>query len=74
MKKFKKHGIKVVHVTIPVKVFNQEYFCDILQYFNPLDTGHNWNVHKTFRSSGRLLNVLCTSNLHLVLREKLFLG
>ena len=26
MKKFKKHGIKVVHVTIPVKVFNQEYF------------------------------------------------
>ena len=31
----------------------------------PVDTGHNLNVHKTFRRHpGRLLNVLCTFNLH----------
>ena len=33
----------------------------------PVDTGGKLNVHKTFRSCpGRLLNVLCTFNLHLV--------
>ena len=33
-------------------------------YSYPVDTGHNLNVHKTFRRrSGRLLNVLCTFNL-----------
>ena len=30
----------------------------------PVDTGHQMNVHKTFkRRPGRLLNVLCTFNL-----------
>ena len=33
-------------------------------YSYPVDTGHNLNVHKTFRRrSGLLLNVLCTFNL-----------
>ena len=35
----------------------------------PLDTGCKLNVHKTFRGRpGRLLNVLCTFNLHPVFR------
>ena len=34
---------------------------------DPVDTGHNLNVHKTFRSRpGRPLNVLCTFNLRRV--------
>ena len=36
----------------------------------PVDTGRKLNVHKTFRRCpGRLLNVLCTFNLHLCLLE-----
>ena len=32
---------------------------------NPIDTGRKFNVHKTFRRRpGRLLNALCTFNLH----------
>ena len=39
----------------------------IVRYFDPLDTGRKLNVHKTFRRRPRrLLNVLCTLNLHLV--------
>ena len=35
------------------------------QWNNPVDTGRKLNVHKTFRRRpGRLLNVLCTFNLH----------
>ena len=42
--------------------------CFVIMYgpidYNPVDTGRNLNVHKTFRRSpGRLLNVLCTFNL-----------
>ena len=36
-------------------------------YSYPVDTGHNLNVHKTFRRRpGCLLNVLCTFNLRSV--------
>ena len=36
----------------------------------PVDTGRKLNVHKTFRRRpGRLLNVLCTFNLHPVATE-----
>ena len=39
--------------------------------YNPLDTGPKMNVHKTFRRRpGRLLNVLCTFNLHSMSRGK----
>ena len=39
--------------------------------YNPLDTGPKMNVHKTFRRRpGRLLNVLCTFNLHSLSRGK----
>ena len=39
----------------------------------PVDIGRKLNVHKTFRRRpGRLLNVLCTFNLRLCLRGKLF--
>ena len=32
---------------------------------NPVDTGRKLNVHKTFRRRpGRLLNLLCTFNVH----------
>ena len=41
-------------------------------WYNPLDTGHNLNVHKTFRRQGRLLNVLCTVNFRPVSRRKWF--
>ena len=38
---------------------------------NPVDTGRNLNVHKTFRRRpGRLLNVLCTFNLRPVSKGK----
>ena len=37
----------------------------------PVDTGRKLNVHKTFRrSSGRLLNVLCTFSLRPVSAEE----
>ena len=49
----------------------------IVQHFkaiSPLETGRKFNVHKTFwRRPGRLLNVLCTFNLHPAFRGSFFI-
>ena len=40
-------------------------FSKSVMIFCPVDTGRKLNVHKTFRRRpGRILNVLCTFNLH----------
>lgn len=41
-----------------------------MNIYTLLDTGRNLNIHKTLkRRLGRLLNILCTSNLRHVSRE-----
>ena len=43
----------------------QTFFVFQKSFIYPVDTGRKLNVHKTFRRRpGRLLNVLCTFNLH----------
>ena len=45
------------------RFYHCSVWCPLKSY--PLDTGRKLNVHKTFRRRpGRLLNVLCTFNLH----------
>ena len=44
---------------------DQESYESQYKYNNPVDTGRKLNIHKAFRRrSGRLLNILCTFNLH----------
>ena len=54
-----------MHTFIAITAFAVNIVRDVF----PLDTRHKLNVHKTFnRRLGRLLNVLCTLNLHPVSR------
>ena len=59
---------KIIYVTTSGKIMWQNNFSFsveerepfFIEFFYPVDTGRNLNVHKTLR--GRLLNVLCTFN------------
>ena len=59
-----KLNYKEICLIDPVDCFSLYYF--FVDCF-PVDTGRKLNLHKTFRRRpGRLLNVLCTFNLHIL--------